>query len=214
MLKIKVIQVNPFGENCYILSNEQKEAAIIDCGAYEKVEYDAIKAYITEENLTPKYALLTHGHFDHIFGLAFLKREYGLLPYMHKADQNWYDHVNEVTISVFGQGLSEPLPEIGMYLQEGEIIKMGNDELKVIFTPGHTQGGVCFYNESQGLLFCGDTLFQNSIGRTDLEGGNQAQLIHSITSKLLILPDEVKVFPGHGGTTTIGSERKYNYYLV
>ncbi len=214
MLKIKTFSVNPFSENCYIVSNEQGDGAIIDCGAYEAEEWAQIKQYLDDEKITLKYSLLTHGHFDHILGLAFPEIEYGLLPYMHEADHEWYDHANEVTISVFGQGLKAPLPQIGKYIHDGEVIKLGNDELKVICTPGHTQGGVCYYAEAQGLLFAGDTLFRTSIGRADLQGGNQAQLIRSITEKLLALPDDVEVFPGHGGPTTIGYERANNYYLM
>lgn len=213
MLKIKQFSVNPLGENCYVISNEQGEAAIIDCGAYEPSECEQISNYIQAEGLIPKHVLLTHGHFDHIFGLPFLYKNYGLKPSLHEADKTWYEHANEMCIAVFGVGLREEMPEIGNWLVDGQTILLGNDELKVICTPGHTQGGVCFYNAKQGLLFSGDTLFYGSVGRTDLEGGNQMQELRSICEKLLVLPDETKVFPGHGGATTIGYECEYNYYL-
>lgn len=213
MLKVKQFAVNPLGENCYVLSNDTLDAAIIDCGAFEPSECEQIANYIHAERLTPQYALLTHGHFDHIFGLPFLNRKYGLKPYLHQADKVWYEHANEICISVFGFGLREDMPEVGGWFVDGQTIKLGSDELKVICTPGHTQGGVCFYNEAQGLLFSGDTLFCGSVGRADLEGGNQMQEIRSICERLLVLPDETKVFPGHGGSTTIGYEREYNYYL-
>lgn len=193
--------------------NESGGAAIIDCGAYEVDECNRISMFLQSENLTPKYALLTHGHFDHIFGLPYLYRTYGVKPMMHEADQDWYDHANDMSIAVFGFGLREAMPMIDSYITEGQTIQLGQDCLKVIHTPGHTPGGVCFYCEEQGLLFSGDTLFCGSVGRADLEGGNQMQEIRSICEKLLVLPDNVEVYPGHGVPTTIAYERENNYYL-
>ena len=214
MLTIKTFTVNPLGENCYVVSTDNLEAAIIDCGAKEKSEFWKIAEYIEKQNLQVKYLLQTHGHFDHVLGLAFAEDAYTLLPMMHPADTDWYNHTNEICMQVFGEGLRSPLPTLGSPLAHGDVIKLGYDSLQVIHTPGHTQGGVCFYNEKQGLLFSGDTLFRCSIGRADLEGGNQGQLIRGIREKLLTLPDSVQVYPGHGSTTTIGYEKTNNYYLV
>lgn len=213
MLSIKKFTVNPLGENCYLVINDLREAAIIDCGAYEPAESQMIDQYIEKEGIELKYVLQTHGHFDHIFGLPHLHRKYGLHPLLHQGDQQWYDHANDLCIAIFGVGLREPMPAIGAYLTEGMTISLGTDVLKVICTPGHTPGGVCFYNEDQGLLFSGDTLFCGSVGRTDMDGGDQMQEIRSICEKLLVLPDDVQVFPGHGPATTIGYERENNYYL-
>lgn len=213
MLTIKTFTVNPLGENCYVVSSDNLDAAIIDCGAKEKTEFRRIFEYIEKQNLQVKYLLQTHGHFDHVLGLSFASETYGLLPMMHSNDNGLYNHCNEWHQMVFGEGLRYPLPDLGTPLFHGDTIMLGDDSLQVIHTPGHTQGGVCFYNERQGLLFSGDTLFCNSIGRADLEGGNQAQLIQMIKERLLVLPDDVAVYPGHGGTTTIGDEKIYNYYL-
>lgn len=213
MLTIKNFTVNPLGVNCYIVSNENNEAAIIDCGAKDKSEFWKISTYIEKEKLTVKYLLQTHGHFDHVFGLGYAAKEYGLLPMMHAADTDWYNHTNDISFQIFGEGLSTPLPALGTPLHHGDQISLGKDILVVIHTPGHTQGGVCFYNEAQGILFSGDTLFCNSIGRADLEGGNPAQLVKMICDRLLVLPDNVVVYPGHGGTTTIADEKTYNFYL-
>ncbi len=213
MLTIKTFTVNPLGENCHVVSSDNLEAAIIDCGAKEKSEFRKISEYIENQNLQVKYLLLTHGHFDHIFGLHFASEAYGLLPMMHPADTDWYNHTNEICMQVFGEGLRHPLPELGTPLSHEDTITLGTDVLTVIHTPGHTQGGVCFYSAPCKILFSGDTLFCNSIGRADLEGGNQAQLVHMIRERLLTLPEDVKVYPGHGGPTSIGFEKDCNYYL-
>lgn len=213
MLTIKTFTVNPLGENCYLLYNEYRQAAIIDCGAYESYECTEIAHYIETERLELQYVLLTHAHFDHIFGLPFLYRTYGVKPMMNQEDQIMYDHANEMCMSVFGARLKEQMPEHGEYLVEGQTIALGEDKLQVICTPGHTPGGVCFYDEAGKQLFSGDTLFYGSVGRTDFIGGNQMQEIHSICNKLLTLPDNVRVYPGHGPATTIGFERTNNCYL-
>lgn len=213
MLTIKTFTVNPLGENCYVVSSDNGEAAIIDCGAREKYEFDAIAQHIDKESLQVKYLLQTHGHFDHVLGLGFASERYRLLPMMHPADTEWYTHTNEICFQVFGEGLSTDLPALGTMINHGDVLMLGSDTLQVIHTPGHTQGGVCFYCESQGIVFTGDTLFCNSIGRADLEGGNQPQLIRMIRERLLTLPDDVVAYPGHGGSTTIGDEKMYNYYL-
>ncbi len=213
MLSVKSFCVNPLGENCYILYNEDSDAVIIDCGAYEKFECDQISTFIQENKLNIKHVLLTHGHFDHIFGLPYLYKEFELKPHMHEGDINWYTHANEMTEYVLGVGLRDAMPEIESYLKDNQVIILGDETIKVIHTPGHSQGSICFYSEENSLLISGDTLFCGSVGRADLEGGNQMQEIDSICNRLMVLPDEVKVFPGHGGPTTIGYERKHNFYL-
>lgn len=213
MLNVRTFCVNPLGENCYILYNENNETAIVDCGAYEQSECEEIASFVQENNLVIKHVLQTHAHFDHIFGLPYLFKKYGVKPQMHENEKLWYEHANEMTIAVLGVGLKENMPEVEAYLQDNQIIELGDEKIKVIHTPGHSKGCICFYNEKNKILFSGDTLFCGSIGRADLEGGNQIQEITSIYKKLMVLPDDVKVFPGHGGPTSIGYERENNYYL-
>lgn len=186
------LAIGSYQTNCYIFGNEQtKEVAVIDAG--ENIE--ELIEYIKEKEYKVQEILITHGHFDHTDGIAELKDSTGANVYICEQDANMLKNTEC----------------IGEFIKDGDIIEIGGMDLQVIHTPGHTQGGVCFFYEN--ILFAGDTLFNQSIGRTDLPGGNYRQLIQSIENKLLTLPDEVNVYPGHGTSTTIGKERKSNPFL-
>lgn len=213
MLNIKTFRVNPISENCYIVSDETKEAVIIDCGCFNESEWAHIKRYISDNELKPVHALNTHLHFDHALGLKFVQRDYGLLPEANKGDQTLYEKMGEQLAMFFGiRDSVSGMPKIGNYLRDGNTVTFGSHELKVLLTPGHTPGSVCFYCETEKVLFSGDTLFQCSVGRTDLEGGSQYDLMHSLT-RLSELPRETEVYPGHGGKTNIGFECDNNPYF-
>ncbi len=215
MLKIQGFTVNPIQENTYIVSDSTGEAAIIDCGTLFPEEQKAIADYISEHRLRPTLLLLTHGHFDHVFGCAWAAETYGLTPYMHPADEPFFTHAArhaehflrscpDFTVPSRFQPIGTP--------DSPQTLPLGTHTLRVLHTPGHTPGGVCFYEADEKVLFSGDAIFEESIGRTDL-GGKHEQLIHSIRTELLPLPDDVQILPGHGGATTIGHERRYNPFL-
>lgn len=200
-------------ENTYIISNAMGQAIIIDCGALYPEEQAALHTYIDQKGLHPILALNTHAHFDHIFGAQWVKDTYGLSPQFHPADLPLYEHSDEAVQQFFRRKFDFPHPLAGHPLSDGQNISFGQHQLTVIHTPGHTPGGVCFYCEAEKILFSGDTLFLNSIGRCDLPGGNLQQLVMAIRTRLLPLPDDVTVLPGHGPSTTIGHERRHNPYL-
>ena len=200
-------------ENCYVVYDElSREAAVIDPGFYWENEMQSFSEFITLNQLTVKYLLCTHLHFDHIFGTSFIAEKYGVELSASLADAPWVANF-ESSVARFGiRPNSTPSP-VGHALQDGETLQLGTHTLTCIATPGHSAGGLCFYAKEDGLLFAGDTLFQSSIGRTDFADGNYAQLIHSIQERLMTLPASTIVYPGHGDTTTIGDEANYNPYL-
>lgn len=212
-MKIKQIQNNPFQENTYVMWDEATmEAAIVDCGALFPQEEERIDAFINDNNLKIKYILNTHLHLDHCFGNAWAAERYGVLPMAHRDDETLLARMGEQA-HMFGLPFEVRTEKLGGYLKGGDVLKLGNNEIKVIHTPGHSRGGLCFYIPATGWLISGDSLFEGSIGRTDLEGGSYATLIKSITERLLILPNETVVYPGHGAYTTIGEEKKSNPFL-
>lgn len=211
MLKIKKFECNMIAENCYIVSDETKECAIIDCGAHGPFEEEAIKQYITEEHLHPKLLLLTHGHFDHVMGCKFIADTYGLTPILCERDAEVYKDAKKLS-SDFGITWDGEMPVIGRCLNDGDEITFGNHSFKAFHTPGHSKGSMVFYCEAEKVAFTGDTLFRSSIGRTDLPGGSMFQIIQSLRM-LTQLPDDTRVFPGHGPETTIGIELASNPYL-
>lgn len=206
MLKIKSFEFNPVFENTYILYNEFNECIIIDPGCYFDDEKDELTAFIDKNALVPKMLLNTHCHLDHVFGNKMIYEKYGLKLHIHP---------NEKAVLDFApaSGLMYSLPFDNyagdlVYLQEGETIRLGDDELKILLTPGHSPGSLSFYCEKDKFVISGDALFKGSIGRTDLPMGNHEQLISSIRSELLTLPPETVVYSGHGPATTIGEEKK------
>lgn len=212
MLHLEIFSFGPFQENTYILWDETGEAIIIDPGNTSTAEHQRVKKFLSDKNLRLKRLLLTHGHIDHIAGNRFIFDTYKLLPESHVNDVALIEKHSAIAI-MYGLPCEEsPLPE--KYLCEGERIKFGNTEMEMIDTPGHSPGSITFYSRENGFIICGDVLFYGSIGRTDLPGGNYETLISSIKDKLFVLGDNVKVYSGHGPTTTIGFERENNPFLV
>ena len=213
MLNIQRFVVNMIEENCYLLWDETGEAAIVDCGAYFEEDREEIQKFVEEKKLTIVHHLLTHGHFDHIFGAQFVSETYGVLPQMAKTETENYSSQNEQLKMFLHRELPLNIPPFGKILDDGDTVTFGHQEFKVIYTPGHTPGGVCYYNEKEKILLSGDSLFQGSIGRTDFPGGSGQALIKSLSERILTLPEEVTVLPGHGPQTTIGDEKRHNPYF-
>ncbi len=211
-MRIKIFTFNPIQENTYILWDETRECVIIDAGCLFPDEENALVHFIEENNLTLKHVLNTHLHFDHAFGNTFLAKKYGILPKAHRADEFLIPSMVD-TVRRFGLNFNVIPQNLGGYIEDDDVIRFGNTELQAIYTPGHSPGGLCFYNEKDGVLISGDTLFLESIGRTDLPGGDYATLIKSIKNKLLVLPDSTVVYPGHDTITTIRNEKDFNPYL-
>lgn len=213
MLTIKTFQVNPLGVNCYVISDSTNEAVIIDCGCFTDSEWNQIKRYIDDNNLKVVHLLNTHFHFDHMMGILFAYPDLKISPEGNYADEYLYKTLNQQVESFMGISLnSVSLPSLGKNMSERTEVKFGEHTFKVIQTPGHTPGGVCFYCEEENVLFSGDTLFQCSMGRTDLPGGNGHEMMSSLR-RLSTLPRETKVYPGHGGWTNIGYECDNNPYF-
>lgn len=210
MTKLARFTFNHFGTNCYILSDEQGAALIIDACFTTEAEAAKLTDFVTTNNLQPKLIALTHPHPDHIGGVAYLKSRYNIPLAMHSADKELLD-----SAPTFGARMGfniEPLvAEID--LAEQKTLEVGSLRVEVIHTPGHSKGGVCFYEPTGGILLSGDTLFAGSIGRSDLPGGDYDELMRSIVEQLLHLGGGVKVYPGHGGDTTIGQEIGTNPFI-
>lgn len=213
MLNIKSFTVNPLGENTYLLWDETKKAAIVDCGAFFEEEKAAIDSFIIENELQVERLLLTHGHFDHIFGAQHIYDRYGIGPEIGEDDVLNYQAGKEQVRLFMHRDIPLDLPPLKGTFRKGDILSFGNTTLQVIATPGHTLGGVCFYDATDSVLLSGDSVFQGSIGRTDLPGGNYETLIKSLSEKIMTLPENTRVLPGHGGETTIAYEKMYNPYL-
>ncbi|MDR2413962.1 MAG: MBL fold metallo-hydrolase [Odoribacteraceae bacterium] len=212
-MNIKVFVCNPIEENTIVLHDETGEAAVIDCGCSSEREREALRDFMESRHLTPVVLLNTHLHIDHVLGNAFMQEEYGLLARAHAADKPWMENAVEHAWQL-GMGRIAPLPPLGDPLDEGETVRFGRAELRPIHVPGHSAGSLCFYCEQEKLLLSGDVLFEGCIGRADLPGGNMKQLVRGIREKLLVLPGDVRVIPGHGAATTIDRERLTNPYLA
>ena len=213
MIEIKTFQCNPIQENCYVVSDSACEAVVIDCGAFYEAERKAVVDYINDHGLHLRHVLCTHAHFDHIFGLDTLYKKFDLLPRLHPADRHIYDSMHQQVKSMLGIDMNFELPPLGDDLADGEVIPFGHNAIKVLHTPGHSPGSVLFFIEEAKVLFSGDTLFRMSVGRTDLEGGSWQQLIRSLQVVVADLPDDVKVYPGHGPITSIKEEKQFNPFL-
>lgn len=211
-MKIKVFVNNAWQENTIVLYDETGEAVVVDCGCFSKEENQSLASFLADNRLKPVALLNTHLHIDHIFGNNFMLDKYGLLAQAHEGDAFWVEDAEKYAAMLGMRGITPP-PALGEYLKDGDVVKFGHSELKVIHVPGHSPGGICLYSEMDKLLIAGDVLFQGSIGRADLPGGDMRQLIEGIREKLFVLPDDVRVVPGHGDSTTIGEEKRMNPFF-
>lgn len=208
---IKTFYFNDLRTCCYVLYDESGECAIIDPGCYSQSEKDRLVKFVEENSLTPKMLINTHGHFDHVMGNAFVADHWKIPTYMNHGDIQQIGRSKSYG-GYFGYEFMEPTTDV-TDIQDGNTISFGNTVLKASFTPGHSRGGVALYNEQEGYVISGDSLFAGSIGRTDLPGGDYEELIGNIRTKLLTLPPETVVYPGHGPATTIGDEIEGNPFL-
>ena len=212
MITIEKFAFNPFQMNTYILSDETNECVIIDPGCYEEREERILSEYISSQNLHPVKLLFTHSHIDHIFGTNFVAKKYSLKPEIHKAGLPF--HINgDEHAKMYGFEIDKVV-EPENFIEEGDIIKFGNSEIKVVYTPGHADGSVCFIGDKDKFVITGDVLFRDSIGRTDFPTGDFDVLKKSIHTKLFTLPDDFTVYSGHGPETSIGYEKVNNPYVM
>lgn len=211
MLNIKQFTFNLFSENTYVLYDDSHNAVILDPGCYDNFEQAQLQAYINQKALIPQALWLTHAHIDHVLGNQFVFDTWGLQPQMHRAEIS-----NLERLPAYAPSFGFPpiySPAASHFLEAGDVLQLGEFELEVLFVPGHSAGSLCFYHRAGGWMIGGDVLFRESIGRTDLPGGDFDTLIASIRNQLFTLPDETIVYPGHGPATTLGYEKRNNPFL-
>lgn len=211
MIKIKSFTFNPFMENSYVLYDETKECIIIDPGCYEAHEQQELKSFIEEQELKVVKLVNTHCHIDHVLGNAFVKDTYQVPLILHRIEE---EVLRAVKVYAPQYGFAQyQETQADEFLEEGDTLSFGQSELEVLFVPGHAPGHIALVNKAQKICLSGDVLFQGSIGRTDLPGGDMDTLLQSIREKLFVLDEETTVYSGHGPTTTIGFEKKHNPFL-
>lgn len=208
----KLFTFNPFAENTYVLYDTSKSCIIIDPGCLEPEEEQRLFDFIENNELIPQLVVNTHAHLDHVFGNAAVLRKYKIPLAIHAIDVPLLRMAPQIALS-YGLPTFEPSPEPDMLLADGDVLKFGETELEVLFTPGHCPGEVCLYHKATKTLIAGDVLFSGSIGRTDLPGGDMNTLAESIRTKIYTLPDEVTVLPGHGPATSVGYEKISNPFV-
>jgi len=211
-MKVKSFAFNPFQENTYVVYDDSKECIIIDPGCYSEKERTELRIFITSEGLKPVKLINTHCHIDHVLGNKFVSELWDLELYMHKEDLPLLENAGSIS-KMYGLVDYERSPSPKHFLEEGDILNFGDSSFNILFTPGHAPGHICLHSQKNNLVIAGDVLFQRSIGRTDLPGGDHNTLINSITNKLFNLDNETKVFCGHGPSTTIGYEKEHNPHL-
>ncbi|MBK9299510.1 MAG: MBL fold metallo-hydrolase [Bacteroidetes bacterium] len=212
MLRIHSFTFNPFQENTYLIIDENNKTIIIDPGMYSPDEFDVFFNFIDQHKLIPELLLNTHTHLDHVFGNAAVLKKFDIPYGFHLADKPVFDAASSAG-AMYGMSF-EKSPEPTYYLKEHENVQLGNHFLKILLTPGHSPGSVCFYHEAQQFVISGDVLFQMSIGRSDFPGGNYDTLMQSIHSQLMMLPGDTKVYSGHGPETSIGFEKMNNPFIT
>ncbi|MCH5600446.1 MBL fold metallo-hydrolase [Niabella ginsengisoli] len=211
MLSVHKFTFNPIQENTYVLYNDNGDCCIIDPGCYFEEERQELVRFIMSKQLNPVLLLNTHCHLDHVFGNKFVSETWNLPLHLHEAEKMVLSFAPK-SAEMYGLPFENYNGEMKL-LAPGNVIQIGDDELNILFTPGHSPGSVSFYNEKDGYVISGDVLFSGSIGRTDLPGGDYDQLEQSIKTQLYVLPDETKVYSGHGGGTSIGFEKKSNPFV-
>ena len=212
MISVQSFTANPYQENAYVLFDESNECIIIDPGAYTSQEQNELSHFIESSQLKPVKLLNTHCHIDHVLGNAFVHSMYGLLPEFHSLELELLHAIPGYAPQMGIRYELSPLPET--FLPETGNITFGQSSLELIFAPGHSPGHLCFYSPADNFLIGGDVLFYQSIGRTDLPGGNHQQLVDNIKHKLFNLPTDCVVYPGHGPSTQIGFEKAHNPFLL
>jgi glyoxylase-like metal-dependent hydrolase (beta-lactamase superfamily II) len=212
MLHVKSFTFNPFEENTYVLFDENRNAAVVDPGCYTKNEKADLEGYITKENLNVRLIINTHCHIDHVLGNAWVKRAFGVPLAMHPIEEQVLRAVKVYAPNYGFTEYEEVLPDT--FLNASEFVKVGSESLQVLFVPGHSPGHIALYDRTSRILIAGDVLFRNSIGRTDLPGGDYDTLISSIHEQLFPLPEDTVVYCGHGPSTTIGFEKKTNPFCA
>jgi len=212
MTRIAAFTFNGFEENTYVLSDESGACVIIDPGCSTPSEEQELASYIREHHLRPERLINTHCHIDHILGNAFVTEQWNLKPEAHR---------NEIPVLESAEAIARAYglpyrnsPPIAHFLEEGQSIRFGNTTFKLLFVPGHSPGHIALYQPDEKFILSGDVLFLGSIGRYDLPGSNFNELVHSIMNKLMKLPGEVKVYPGHGPSTRIDQEREKNPFIA
>lgn len=211
MITIQTFTFNPFRENSYVLFDETKEAIIIDPGNFDQNENEEITSFIAQQNLKPIRIVNTHAHIDHILGVAYLKEYYKIPFSLHQDDLPLLKSAKVIASNYGFPSFWEP--EVDSFLDENDTVTFGNSSLSIRFVPGHAPGHIAFINDEQQFVIGGDVLFHQSIGRTDLPGGNHETLLHSIRTQLFTLTDDYKVYAGHMQPTTIGYEKRHNPFL-
>ena len=211
MIKVQKFVFNPFQENSYLLYDETGDSIILDMGSYTVEEKKEVMYFIENNKLNPVKIVNTHCHVDHLLGNSFFKNKYKVPVAAHAADEFLIADAVEHG-KIFGFEVEDP-PGIDEYLEEGKKLHFGDSYLEILHVPGHSPGSVALYSAKYQFVITGDALFNGSIGRTDLPGGDYETLISSITNKLMTLPDDITVYSGHGPETTIGEERKSNPFL-
>jgi len=211
MITVQFFTFSPVSENTYILYNDVGEAIVFDPGCYFQEEKQKLETYINAKQLQVVQLINTHCHLDHVFGNKWLAEKYGLELFIHPNEEMVLNFAPQ-SGKMWGLPFDNYTGKLH-FLNDGDIVKLGQDQLKVLLAPGHSPGSICFYCEEQKFVIGGDVLFRESIGRTDLPGGDHNTLLNSIREKLFVLPDDVTVYPGHGTPTTIGHEKKFNPFL-
>ena len=212
MLQVKKFTFNPFAENTYVLFDDTKECIIIDPGCYEKSEERELIEFIESNKLVVKKLINTHCHIDHMLGNAFVKNKFAVLLHIHPIEQALLRAVSSYASNYGFFQYQDSTPDV--FLKEDEFVAFGNQKLKILFVPGHSPGHIALYDATSKTLIGGDVLFENSIGRSDLPGGNFNTLINSIREKFFALPDDVTVYCGHGEETSIGFEKRTNPFCA